>query len=441
MKKVFIGLAILFAASIVALHIIVSCASRDIPEPDVSDLLVDRPGVAAESNAFTFFESAANSLYWPTNALDVIDFLGGATVDVDVVTEVIEQNAEMMGKVSKGILCSICLAPEVTSFDDRMPYISQWRNMGRVLAIKARSDRIAGNFGDAVITTVSILRFADLIQRNAEGVINYLVSIAIMNLGLDQAMDIAQDERFSQDDLSMLSEALAAIGPFDVGFRRAIKVEYKAVAKALDDITTGKYSMADLTSIDGSGVPAVLKGKRIGGYMYQPNKSKLTFATLYRDMISNASLPYGEINFYDVEDVLDLKGSKFKLITRPNGVGKILYGLLMPALDAIIERKCRVECSVAATHLVTTIMAYEKKNGKMPDKLDELVPDFITMVPMDPYDGKPFRYNASKRIVYSVGKDLEDSGGSSGKLSEEKKYSNDHWDDADIVFPLMKESE
>ena len=33
---------------------------------------------------------------------------------------------------------------------------------------------------------------------------------------------------------------------------------------------------------------------------------------------------------------------------------------------------------------------------------------------MDPFDGKPIRYSKDKKIIYSVGEDGVDSGGSAG---------------------------
>jgi hypothetical protein len=35
-------------------------------------------------------------------------------------------------------------------------------------------------------------------------------------------------------------------------------------------------------------------------------------------------------------------------------------------------------------------------------------------LPQDPFDSKPLRYSLSKKIIYSVGPDGQDSGGSSG---------------------------
>jgi hypothetical protein len=61
------------------------------------------------------------------------------------------------------------------------------------------------------------------------------------------------------------------------------------------------------------------------------------------------------------------------------------------------------------------IKAYKIENGKLPPNLEELVPDYILEVPKDPFDGNPIRYSAEKKIIYSVGPDLIDSGGSEGE--------------------------
>ena len=56
--------------------------------------------------------------------------------------------------------------------------------------------------------------------------------------------------------------------------------------------------------------------------------------------------------------------------------------------------------------------AYKKANGGLPKTLDELVPTYLEAVPADPADGKPIRYSMQKKIVYSIGSDREDGGGS-----------------------------
>ena len=41
-----------------------------------------------------------------------------------------------------------------------------------------------------------------------------------------------------------------------------------------------------------------------------------------------------------------------------------------------------------------------------------LVPEYVDAVPRDPFDGQPFRYSKQKGIVYALGTDLKDNGGS-----------------------------
>jgi hypothetical protein len=66
--------------------------------------------------------------------------------------------------------------------------------------------------------------------------------------------------------------------------------------------------------------------------------------------------------------------------------------------------------------LATTTLAVERfrlARGKLPENLDELVPQFLPAVPLDPFDGQPLRYHllAKGYVIYSVGDDCHDDGG------------------------------
>jgi hypothetical protein len=52
-------------------------------------------------------------------------------------------------------------------------------------------------------------------------------------------------------------------------------------------------------------------------------------------------------------------------------------------------------------------------HGRWPERLEELAPDLLAEVPLDPFDGRPLRYHIQKEsiIVYSVGVDGVDDGG------------------------------
>ena len=67
--------------------------------------------------------------------------------------------------------------------------------------------------------------------------------------------------------------------------------------------------------------------------------------------------------------------------------------------------QARIECALHR-HFIT--------NGTFPDTLENLVPDFLDAIPIDPMDQKPMRYlkmESGGYMLYSIGWDLVDDGG------------------------------
>jgi hypothetical protein len=284
MKKVLIGLAILIVAGIGVIVTAVILAARDRAAPDVADLAVERTALPPEDNAYTFFVSATNTFCWPSNATPITDYLDGKTVGDRALADVLDRNTQTMESINRGVACRKCVAPEVTGFDTLLPHLSPWRNMGRVLAVKTRYSRVAGRHVEATDSCISLLRFADLIHREPECLIQYLVGIAILDLGLTQAQDLARDKNMPMTELTRLSVALAELSQSAPGLVRAIKVEYKVVANTIDQFREGKFGMTELAGLSGDKPHPLLKGRRMPGYIFQPNATKETFANLYRKL-------------------------------------------------------------------------------------------------------------------------------------------------------------
>jgi hypothetical protein len=86
---------------------------------------------------------------------------------------------------------------------------------------------------------------------------------------------------------------------------------------------------------------------------------------------------------------------------------------ILPPMSGVFIREAR---SFVNIHLAITAFAVERfrlANGKLPENLNELTPQFLSAVPADPFDGKPLRYHrlAKGYAVYSVGQDGHDDGG------------------------------
>ena len=88
--------------------------------------------------------------------------------------------------------------------------------------------------------------------------------------------------------------------------------------------------------------------------------------------------------------------------------------MLLPALSnagtrfATFEGRRRAGLTAIAVERFRLL--YE---GRLPEKLEELVPQFLSELPKDPFDGEPLRFRrlSAGFVIYSVGKDRTDDGG------------------------------
>lgn len=89
--------------------------------------------------------------------------------------------------------------------------------------------------------------------------------------------------------------------------------------------------------------------------------------------------------------------------------------------------------------MAVAIRWFEIENGHRPKRLSELVPKYLPLVPIDPFDpdGEEIRYlpDAAPAILYSVGLNQIDEGGDSERLT----HGRIRWRVKDLVFRLDPE--
>ncbi len=91
-----------------------------------------------------------------------------------------------------------------------------------------------------------------------------------------------------------------------------------------------------------------------------------------------------------------------------NPIGYILVPMLMPAVGrGAVEVPFRVLATARLTRLDLALRCYQLEHGKLPESLDVLAPEYLKTVPVDPFTGKPFGYEATgaNPRLWSVGPD------------------------------------
>jgi hypothetical protein len=91
----------------------------------------------------------------------------------------------------------------------------------------------------------------------------------------------------------------------------------------------------------------------------------------------------------------------------------IFSAMILPGVSGPATREAD---GFARIRLATTALASERfrlAKGRLPENLNELVPQFLPAVPVDPFDGQSLRYHrlAKGYVIYSVGSDGHDDGG------------------------------
>ena len=121
-----------------------------------------------------------------------------------------------------------------------------------------------------------------------------------------------------------------------------------------------------------------------------------------------------------------------------DGMGRILMTLLVPAMDNAMERYWGHRVALRGTRCVLAIRAYELKTGRVPDRLEELVPGYLSAVPDDCFAPVPSPFRFAKRddgwVVYSVGPDGVDNRARYDGLSQSDRAA--HGTECDVIFGL-----
>lgn len=87
----------------------------------------------------------------------------------------------------------------------------------------------------------------------------------------------------------------------------------------------------------------------------------------------------------------------------------VFLRLFTVAWSMIVSQDANARACSRVARAALAVAEHLARRGTLPSALSNLVPDFLPAVPLDPWDGKPLRYEAGK--VWSVGRNGIDDGG------------------------------
>jgi hypothetical protein len=115
-------------------------------------------------------------------------------------------------------------------------------------------------------------------------------------------------------------------------------------------------------------------------------------------------------------------------------LGLMLLHFLMPGISRVAYGWDQSLHDTQAARAVIAMERFRLANGRWPDSLDDLVPEFLDSVPLDRFDGAPLRYRLVEGVptLFSIGVDRDDDGGQHAVQASQ-------WADAERAESFVRE--
>lgn len=287
-------------------------------------------------------------------------------------------------------------------FEIDLEEIGRLRTAARLLALEAN---VRAHEGDAHASAKSIhaMLMAGRSLETIPEVVSQLIRFALGGMAEDELHRLLPVLEFSEEDLRRLQDDLRA-EDFGDGLRRALIGERVKILQTFETMNGEAYGVWGLTRGPDRRLTLDFFEQAVAA-AEQPWPEALKAAEAAAQEVDNASSGSAW------RDILYLTTSLFAPTTKP---------LFVAAARATAQRD--------ATDAVIGIELFRRRNGSIPETLDELVPEFLPQVPIDPFDGQPLRYvvKPDRYVIYSVSFDGVDDGG-----VEEENFS-----EPDLVFEV-----
>jgi len=388
--------------------------AKDIPSIDDSDLQLQKVVIPDEENAYFDLIKIKDVIYYPKDKSNIIfDIIDGKTWDEQFVEEILSKNSKAFEYFDKAFLKPKYQNPELKDLNNidlekYNPPLGTYQNISYLNAIKALYLSKQGNDKEALDEILKSIDVAQKIQNSQTSLLEYLITLGMKNISLKTMQKIVSSSKLKGNELKSYIQNLDKFYNNSNDLIKTLKVEYNIVSYEINLIANGDTKMLKLVSKDFE--DAKIKEMISNNYYFLKNKTKLLFAENTRMQINNASQVCGEIKNTENKELVPenkIPENKIKMIFEENIIGKMLYDTLAINPSSLFIGRCQSDLLVGATQTIIAIKAYKNDKNSYPNSLNDLIPDYLSSIPKDPFDGGQLKYSLQKKIIYSIGKDIQ----------------------------------
>jgi hypothetical protein len=310
-------------------------------------------------------------------------------------------------------------------FDTLLPHLAELKRCAQALELRAVAELQNGETEKALADVKLSLRLTDA-MRTEPFLISHLVRIAMLQITLQPIYEGLANRQWSDAQLVELDSELAKLN-FLADFEMSLRGERAASIAALDYMRrSGKMEFGDDAS---QGIIQKINWLVPSAFFYQ---NELTIARVQQQFnlplvnAENRTVMPAQVSKLQAEAKVDMDHHWWPY--------KIFAKMLMPALTASVKTISYAQGTVVLARTAIALERYRLAQGKFPESLDALAPQFMEKIPHDVIGGEPLHYRRTddgQFVLYSVGWNETDDG---GVIVTDKKYGTVHQNEGDWVW-------
>lgn len=409
----------------------------DIPPVDDSEMRFTRVEIPEEENAFPLFRKAFEALEAAKPERAVWREWGHSPEEhAEEIQEWFRQHPEILDIFQEGLARGNYQTPEIHRYEDEIPWVSENLDLSRLIELRIQTET---NPQLREAWLMDLFRFAALCHSAGDTLIETLVAQGVLQTASRTFLEDLYAERYSADSLRRNFWLLQEIDLNPERLLRTFQSEYRAAVHALAE-EVPKAGLDSIHNGEESSSFWLILLHRPHSWTYQPNRTRLllmentrvTFAVI-RGEAGLDTLPL------DIDPRFFLPDRSLRSYLRfsHNAIGKLFFQIIVPASRGVVTNHRNQEAQLQALRILCALRLYHLEQGRLPDSLSDLVPEFFEAVPLDPFDGQPFRYLPEQALIYSVGRNGIDHGGSIRPLNPRDRQRN-LFQTEDMVFGIFE---
>lgn len=438
--------ALVYAVFVVVPNVIVS----DESSPSIDEVALQPLSLKPNENGYPALRDAIVTTNMPSLDASRIDAIIDQRAWTDASTvALLDQYADVLAAFRQAADASALVNPiyatqasaeaairdwmrqDTTNIDWSIPYdeylMTSLRTYNKLFRIRAHHLAANNKTREALLELATIATVDAKWANGRNNIITHMAIVAALRDTLTEINLIAAERTLTPEDALIVTAALP-IPDMRLGWISAYQIErvaglvtlpesiYDFTQSAVVGAKPGVVEYLSLGITDGPkysipvNVMALLTGQT--KMLYLPNQTKRLAIGHVNDTLWRLAKGC-EDRTLEAEAWTEANddGWRWKPLTTPNYIGRNLFrtwGFYGEVREANM-RRCNLAALAGMTKISIALLAYEDTNNSLPPTLSELTPTYLASVPTDPYSGKAFSYDRTKRILGSLGIDQREN--------------------------------